>query len=53
MSLFLALGAVQSVREKELTDKSLRFGRRKYKIQGIRNNTVAKNNIKNYTDIEG
>ncbi len=53
MSLFLALGAVQSVREKELTDKSLRFGRRKYKIQGIRNNTVAKNNNKNYIDIEG
>lgn len=31
MSLFLALGMVQSVREKELTDTTLRFGRKRNK----------------------
>lgn len=35
MSLFLAIGMVQSVRQKELTDKSLRFGRRKRRITNV------------------
>lgn len=35
MSLFLAVGMVQSVRQKELTDKSLRFGRRKRRITNV------------------
>jgi len=44
MSLFLAIGMVQSVREKELTDNSLRFGGKNNRIKPV--NIKFQNNSK-------
>lgn len=51
MSLFFAVGMVQSVREKELTDNSLRFGGKTKRINPVNINfsNIAKNREKNNT----
>ncbi len=51
MSLFFAIGMVQSVREKELTDNSLRFGGKAKRINPVNINfsNIAKNREKNST----
>lgn len=51
MSLFFAVGMVQSVRQKELTDNSLRFGGKTRRINPVNINfsNISKNREKNNT----
>lgn len=51
MSLFFAIGMVQSVRQKELTDNSLRFGGKSRRINPVNINfsNISKNREKNNT----
>lgn len=51
MSLFFAVGMVQSVRQKELTDNSLRFGGKSRRINPVNINfsNISKNREKNNT----